>query len=215
MNKTQAVLIVLYLLGAGVGVTLRRLWVLSEKASFASEYLKRYQALLEAYVADRFDHEAFTWLNLNVVRMQIDLGSLGVVSYRPPFSDYVVHGYQMLINTLSEMRDHKAHHSNLGAVEEALIRRIGVLQELHRQEVKGLKNPLVWLREGIRWTLLLPLFLLRSFGLMSEGTTSRVAGSYAFKLIAFIVAAIGFLSAVLDITLGWEEFSRLLHGWGF
>src|SRR5690606_4259972 len=50
------------------------------------------------------DQEAYVWLQRRVNDIQGAVGVTGVISYRPPFANYMFTNYQLLLNELPDIR---------------------------------------------------------------------------------------------------------------
>ena len=96
-------------------------------------------------------------------------------------------------------------HSDHGQlVGETLVRYMGWSADQIGNKRRELRNPVVWLREGVAALLLLPVWFLRSLGLLSPSRSGRLARSALFRLLTGVVALLGLLSALVTIILGWR-----------
>jgi hypothetical protein len=152
--------------------------------------------------------------------MQRELGVLGTGTYRPAFSNYLVHDYAVVINMLPDI------HANLGnevlarsagtqgqinTLQEVLIRHHGVLVDQRAAQLRDLTNPIVWLREGVRLILELPARILRDLGLLSELRLFTITESRAFKVLAAIGAVAAFVASLATIAGEWDALVRLVR----
>lgn len=197
---------------AGIGLasllrTRLRVW---EQLEFVAEYRHQLSTLIEDARRDTYE-----WLTLNATRMQSQLGSEGIVSIRPPHADYIVNHYAVVLNALSELRtylsDELLSRSNLprqyhALIEDALLRHEGTLNERARRNASALRNPVRWFAEGTQAVLASPLWLLESLGILPQRLAGRIRGSQLFAILSGGVAAVGFLSAVVGLVTGWEQF---------
>ncbi len=151
--------------------------------------------------------------------MQQQLGSQGLMAFRPPFANHVIHNYPVVLNVLPDLRkcltDQVLSRNLLGEyhalLEEALLRHQGSLLQCHSNAVGSLWNPVVWLTAGIRSVLAAPLWLLSSAGLLPRSVASRVAGSRFYRVVAGLFATVGFVSAIVTLVTGWEQFVSILR----
>lgn len=166
------------------------------------------------------DRNVYEWLTMNANRMQVQLGDGGIMTFRPPFANYVVHNYPVVLNVLAELRkcfsDSLLSRGDLpnqyhALLDDALLRHEGTLRELRRRNSMSLRNPLKWLPVGASWLLALPVWLLESFGLVSHSVASRIEGSRVFRLISSLAAFFAFVSAIVGLVTGWEPFLAILH----
>jgi hypothetical protein len=187
---------------------------------FASEFMERLRSYLESSGKDT---EAYGWLIHRSNKMQIQLGPEGVLAaYKPPFANFQYQNYPVVLNLLPELRralednilsgQHYSHQYGM-LLQETLIRHGGSLHDRAETLARSLKNPLAWLREGVRAMVALPLSVLAWVGLLSEATVGRITGSKIFRVLSGFAAIIGFVSAVMGIALGWEAFVQFAAGW--
>jgi hypothetical protein len=180
---------------------------------FAAEYRERVNELVV--------HEAdvYEWLMLNANRMQNQMGGQGLVAFRPPFSNYVVNNYPVVLNVLSELRkclsDQTLSMNLLGqyhaVLDDALLRHQGSLVERREHALANLRNPFVWLAFGFRTILAAPLWLLVALGIFPRSLASRLQSSHIYRILSGIVAGIGFVSAVVGLVTGWGQFVLILQ----
>jgi hypothetical protein len=137
-----------------------------ERETLVHEFLEK----LRDYAGSRGGNgEAYGWLTMRANKMQNQLGGDGIfAAYRPPYARHQFTNYPIILNMLPELRqaygsyslsDHVAPQL-VAVLQEALIRHVGTLQDQRTNLTKQLKNPFVWLREGVRFVLELPLSLL-------------------------------------------------------
>lgn len=170
------------------------------------------------------DHEAYVWLQRRVNDIQGAVGATGVISYRPPFANYMFTNYQLLLNELPDIRRQfsDGHYRYLGgdhllgqihSVTDCLQRFIGIAEGVRDREKKRRWNPIVWLAGGVGWVLAIPVSLLAETGLLSAARTSSIVNSKLFAVAKFLVSAAGVFSTVMSIALGWDGFVSMLARW--
>lgn len=98
-------------------------------------------------------------------------------------------------------------------LQDTLVRYIGTLDDVREGIVSALKNPLVWLGEGVRVVIALPFSVLAWLGMMSQRRADLITAGGIFKLASGLVGTIGFLSGVMGIVLGWDQFLSFLKTW--
>lgn len=169
--------------------------------------------------------EAYTWITLNSPKMQREIGVYGVYqSFKPPASDYMVSNYQIIMNMIPELRrfidmDNESMGSlfastidgYIKAIDEALLRYLGVLNEKEEAAKKCLVNPLIWLRSGVEEILALPLIFFAWFGLIAFTTVRSLQDNYIFRVLSFITTMIGLIAAIMTIIMGWNDFILLFE----
>ena len=198
-----------------------RIYRIAEMRSAAQEYLNR----LGKYVSSGGgDTESYAWLTQKSTIMQRQLGSSGILAaYKPPFANFQYTNYPILLNMLPELRNALADSFALerlanqysATLQEVMIRHLGEVEEVEMEQRSLLRNPFVWLREGVRAVLSGPLYLLQWFGILSESATNRLIGNFLFRFLSSFTVLIGFIGSVVSIVVGWDQFigmiGRLLH----
>ena len=183
---------------------------LRQKLTLAVEFRSQVDAFLEEGNRDTYE-----WLTLHATRMQAQMGSEGIVTFRPPHANYVVNNYPIVVNALSELRkcltDDMLSRGNLphqyhALIDDALLRHQGTLTERLRLNGKSLRNPLQWAAFGTQWLLSLPLWFMASLGIISRSSATHLVASAVFRIVAGVAAAVGFISAIVGLVTGWEQF---------
>lgn len=221
MTSTLVVLgILLILLVTGFIRLIRHRLELVKSHIFTDEYLKRFSDFVEK---NYFDGGDYTWLTEKAYPMQIELGSFGKMTYKPPFANYFIHDYDLILNLLPEIRKHKTDRSMFGPgpayqeqvsiVAETLIRFRGILNEQLDFSGRQLWNPFVWLREGVQTILQLPLLIFQWFGLISSSVYYRITNAPLFGIVTGLITLIGLVGSIFTIVLGWEQFLKLMEKW--
>ena len=93
------------------------------------------------------------------------------------------------------------------------LRHIGSLNETEKDIKKHLFNPITCFADGIRFVISLPIFILKWLGIVSDEGTLKIQSSFFFRIINWLVAFIGFFSAIVTIVIGWDEFWSLIFSW--
>lgn len=204
----------------GLAMLIRRGVQLSEREAFANEFADK---LLSYIKSGGQDGVAYGWLVHRSNKMQIQLGSDGIMAlYRPPYATQQYRNFPILLNILPELRrtfgDEVLSRGDLShqysmLLNETLTRHAGTLSDLREDLTRSIKNPIIWLREGVRALIALPLSLLGWLGVLSEMTISRMTGSKFFEGLSGLAAVVGFASAVMGIAVGWHEFVQLVTAW--
>lgn len=93
------------------------------------------------------------------------------------------------------------------------MRYLGTLDEEGGSYVKQYVNPIVWIGEGVRGTLLLPFLALQWLGLFKASVVSRLEQSTLFGLLSGLIAVVGLAASTMILVLGWEDFTALTRAW--
>jgi hypothetical protein len=185
-------------------------WRLTSQLLFVFDYRQRLSQLMQTR-----DRDTYELLTLDATKMQAQLGAEGVLSFRPPFANYIVPHYPVVVNALAELRkcfsDELLSRGDLAAqyhalIEDALLRHEGTVRERVRRNTRSLANPLKWLLTGVEWVLSVPVWVLESFGLVSKTSSTRFKASATFRVASGLTALMGFCSAVVGLVTGWEPF---------
>ena len=203
-----------------LGRILREKRRVSDRCKLAVEYMEH----LKTYIQSRGnDYESYGWLVHRSNKMQVQLGSGGVyASYRPPHANFQYSNYPIILNMLPDLRNafndsilsnSQVVHQYSMALQDTLVRHLGSLHDLDELNNKALRNPVIWLREGVRVITALPLTLLGWLGALSETTVTRLTSGRFFKGISAFAALVGFVSAVMGVALGWEQFTQMVLAW--
>lgn len=179
-----------------------------DRLAFAAEFLERYLRLVADPARGDVD---YVWLMQRAVRMQSDLGDWGVISYKPPFGAYI-HNYPVVLNTLPQIGDRHIEPVMQRRVADQILMYSGTEQDRLAECQANLRNPIVWLRDGVRVILLVPAFVLWSLGLLSRTTLERLSQSTLLRFIAALIAMVSFIGTVIGLMVDWDGFRRLI-GW--
>ena len=124
--------------------------------------------------------------------------------------------YQIVLNLIPEIRrelgdnilsiDKSTAIDYAGMVSDSIIRYIGDLSDQLDVIQKELRNPIIWIREGFSWVMLLPLLLLYWIGLIGGSFVEKVSNNPLFKILAGIVTLLGVASTNMTIIMGWDAF---------
>lgn len=191
----------------------RRLIVAEE---FANEY---FQKLGDYIKSAGNDVDAYDWLVHRVNKMQGQLGEAGVfAAFRPPFANYQVRNYPALLNMLPELRNalgpsissNRLANDYANTLQDLLVRHLGTLSDRLDEIEQLIKNPIVWLREGMRALIALPISVLGWVGILGMGTVQQITGSRPFQILSGLVSLVGFFGIVMGLVVDWAPFVRIV-----
>jgi hypothetical protein len=195
----------------GLSDLLRQLSRRKERLLFTQKYLNNFRLLLESLQTSAFDDKTYEWLALNSEKIQTQLGRNGIATYQPPFAQYFVENYQIIVNTLPEIRTGKAHEHSILQIDDVLLREIGIINNGIISFKNEIKNPLLWLRIGMQNILTTPIQLLYWFGLIGKTTVSKWKNSFLIKATSAIIILLGIISSIMTIVLGWNSFMQIIR----
>lgn len=191
-----------------------------KKIDFAGEYRNKFIELANKYFEnyDRYsrkgnlDNKLYIWLTMNVNKIQSNIGSIGLTSYKPAYQNYIINNYQIIINTIPKFIQGQIDNLDIGPVDDCLLRYIGQLEEYQKDTEKNIKNPIVWFREGFKEIISIPLFILNSFGIFSHRTVDYIKDSFIFKIITGFLGLITLASGLVTIIVGYDHTVKFIFG---
>lgn len=155
--------------------------------------------------SETVDNELYIWLTLNVSKMQSKVGTFGIMSYQPAFANYMINNYQIIVNTLPKFRERQVQNFDTGSVDDCLLRYIGYLEEIKKEALYDLKNPIAWFREGFKDLITAPLLILSSFGILSRGKVSNIKENAIFKVLTGVTGFVTFIGGLVTIIVGYDQ----------
>ena len=219
----KCIIALVILLIFGFVVILRDVYRLSQEHKFVVSYLEKFRSFCHD---PENQIDAHQWLLAHSTKMQNLSGGFGVFSlYQPAYSDLVYRNFQIFANLIPEIRNIYIRAKNDFAssiyvrelrevslsVDDALLRLLGSKEEQHKKAFKDFKNPFMWLREGVRWVITLPITFFYWTGIIQYTWYSKLANNAFFKILSAIVAIIGFVSSIVTVVTGYDPFIAILH----
>jgi len=182
---------------------------------FLHDYNEKYVDYLNKYLGKRVNSEEENNLYVELIskstKAQRLLGSDGLISYKPAGAGYMYNNYQILVNTVQALRNPSLMSEEFSWVNNLLIMKMATYKDI-MNEIRGdMKNPLILLREGVQFFVTLPIMLLYWTGIMNYTTSYKLSNNIIVKLLSFIILLIGFISSIITIVLGWEQFKGYLE----
>jgi hypothetical protein len=199
---------------SGLVALCRSLHKLSTQILFTAEFRER-----TSHFVNNADAVTYEWLMLNANRMQEQMGSQGLVTFSPPFENRLIHNYPVVLNILPKLRQFVSDeilsrnllHQYHDLLDDTLLRHQGFKIDQHNKAKTSLKNPFSWITNGVRFLLAAPFLLLAELGVIQKSTASRVVASNFYKVFSGLIAIITFLSAIVGLVTGWEQFVKILR----
>jgi len=187
-----------------------RLRALADSIAFAEEFSAQFQRYVESVGRD---NRAYAELTAQSVRMQNELGLLGVYAkYKPPHANYFISDYPIILNLLPEL--HRAGRDEILSsriapeyaisIQEVLLRHSGVLDDRRTRLAAHAYNPLKLFADGVAAIVASPVGLLRTFGIVSATSSERLTSSGLFRLLAGFAGLVSFVASVATI-LGAQD----------
>ena len=161
--------------------------------------------------------DEYTWLIRRSPKVQSTLGHYGIAhSFSPAYSNQLYSNYPLILNGIPAIRREAVGRritrraemigEYVALIHEAIFRFIGSSEDELAKLQAQLKNPIIWLREGMSTILLLPLYVLFWLGITGNSLVNRVSGSAVFKVFAGFITLLGGVSTLMTIIVGWEQF---------
>ena len=189
-----------------------RICIRREENAERYEFADLFWNKLEEYIeSNGRDNKAYSWMMTHSVKMQTQLGSAGIISFKPAFSNYIVHNAPIISNYLPLLRDSyydsfsksTLTYQYASSLQDTLLRHFGDLEEHGNFLIKRLKNPIEWITEGMFSILSIPLLFIKAFGLISQEKINKIRTSIVFKLF-------GIAATLMTIIVSWEDFIKIV-----
>jgi hypothetical protein len=189
-----------------------------KRRAFASDFLDHFQK----YIDSRGENESlYGWLTYNSVKMQKQLGPLGIAaSWIPPGASYLVNKVPIIVQILPELyrtiNDRLLSGFNRLSVQfaqtihEVLLRHLCVVDEELELIRKSSKNPIIAFRQGIQLLVFLPLYILNWLGIIASSSIISWKNKMIIRTFLGLVAIISFVSSVVGLVLDWPNFISLV-----
>ncbi len=181
-----------------------------EDAIFFKEYYDNFNKLHTKYFKGQNCNKDYTWLTLNLSRIENLIRTLGIVSYRPPSQNYVIKNYQILTNTLQQFRQGCVQINDANLVNDCLVMCIGYLDEYKKVTSRNIINPLVWFRDGFRKIINIPFIILTMFGLFNRKTVDNITRSLIYKVLTGLVGLVTLVGGLVTIVLGYDQSIKII-----
>lgn len=225
MDRRYAVIFLIAIILVGLGKNLLYLLRIRRHLDFTFDYRDKFIGLCNSIFDDHsFQQDVYHQLTIDVKAMQKELGRDGILAqYTDNLKGFSVPNYELLINFLPELRMAPNHLDNsilrgrynqaISTCDDMFLRHIGSLNEAEKDIKKHLFNPITCFADGIKLVISLPIFTLKWLGIVSDEGTLKIQSSFLFKIVNWLVAFIGFFSAIVTIVIGWDDFWSLIYSW--
>ena len=168
---------------------------------FSNIYLGRFARFASTWSPGRYDQAEYDWLLRRSNRMQTDLGTGGLTSYKPAGSLTYIGGYAVLLNTLPDIADGSADPDIARGCHETLVRHVGVLEDAIKTRALYLLNPVQWLMFGLE----VPGRLLAAMRIVSPSV-----GEGPLLRLVTLVASLVIILASWDQAVGFLRSHRII-----
>ncbi|ONG80156.1 hypothetical protein BKK41_16105 [Bacillus cereus] len=220
------IIILLLLLLIGFIQKMSSLQSIRNKLHFLVTYNNNYVDYLNNYFRQPHEDtadELFSYLVRHSQKAQKSLGKIGYVDYRPPFENYILRNYPVIVNIIPSLRENRVTDplSSLltkNKIDDEFLRvnhllqmGIGSYEEKEDKIKKEIRNPFILLKEGVQFIVTLPIALMYWTGLINYSTLNKVSNNFIVKFLNFLIIIIGFFSAIVTLVTGWEPFIKITN----
>ena len=195
---------------------------LKRRIDFATDFHNNFVEVAENYLMKGHidSSKNYNYCIANIDRIQAELGRDGIVYMSDNLRGVRVNKYALFSNIFVEMRQSsglmftsimKERMSSLfGTCVDVLRKHIGNLEYEIDLVRKKLYNPFSCFSKTIQWIVDLPIKILVSFGIINHNRRNMILNNLIYKIISLAINVIGFVSAVMTIMLGWNEFFKMI-----
>ena len=195
---------------------------ISARREFTIRFQNTFVELANSFFkTGRMSDELYSKCIHDVDAIQAELGYDGIIAgYVDRLHGIKGQNYQLFVNIIPEIREAESVSGNsimmerasqlIGTCNDALQRHVGNLDRELEAERKGLFNPFICFREGVRFIIGLPVLILYWSGIVSTRVISTTRISSVFKFISSVITLIGLISSIITILLGWKEASDII-----
>lgn len=213
LHATLGLIAVFMLFGAFLNIS--KWYKLSKSNNYISNFR---ECFIEWCNSGMSDEQAYMKLIAQSPKSQSLLAGWGTISFKPPYANYIVHDWNIVLNGIPTIRQYSNDSILSGRtvgeyirlVDDALLRAIGSYSDDIETTRGAIFNPITLLRDGLSFTITLPIFILSEFGLISNRAYKWIISSVFVKATTLAVAVIGFISAIIGIATGWTQFYDLI-----
>lgn len=178
--------------------------------NFTYEFNNNFNDYLES---NGRNNNSYIFLVKNSNQMQNLLGNQGYMIMQQPFNRGVINHYAVIINGISQIRSYLSESilrdqafQLAQYVSDSLIRVIGDNEKLDSETRTNIKNPFILYKIGWEFIISIPLHILKWFGILSNNIFLLLIHSFIFKILAGVITLIGFISSIMTLILGYEDF---------
>lgn len=185
------------------------------KLNFSEGYLRKFKEYVNS---GGHNIEHYTYLVKNSNKMQNLLGSQGLMIIKPPFANYRIENYAIILNGLSEIHQYLTGeflgdqaYQMARIVTDSMLRKIGDLEDYLRSAKKKLLNPIIAIKTGYSIIILIPIYLLVWVGIVSSKAITKILSNIFFRFIIGAITIIGLVSSIITIVSGFETLISIIE----
>jgi hypothetical protein len=185
-----------------------------EKLSFVNTFLNKFNIYIKSYGTD---FESYSYMIKNSNQMQSQLGRQGLMTVQQPFDRGIINNYTLILTGLGQIKTYLSQPvlrsqalQLAGYVNDALLRNAGDYEKKIHDIISSMKNPIILYKTGWGKILSVPFMIFLMFGIITERIFDAFVGNRIFKVITGIIALIGFVSGIMTIVLGYNQFLEII-----
>ncbi|WP_374765274.1 hypothetical protein [Yunchengibacter salinarum] len=202
-----------------------RVFLINEEIQSRLKFAQQYRENFLNYCGSfGKDNKTYNYIILHLNKMQLELGSAGIISkFKPPGANYIVSNVPVISHLIPEIRRliDENDQSGIGVfnriivdymktVDEIILSHIGTLETKDDTYKKMKRNPLIWLREGSGVIISFPFYVSSIFGIFGKTFLDLLKGNIVFNLINLIAVIISIASGLMTLLLGWKRTLELI-----
>ena len=211
MQKIQASMLLIIVLILGFSNIVYRIIKMNKDQQIAIIYRNKLVEFLQSMNKGKVLHSNLEYLNKSII------GELGIAtSVINPMLGLQYNNYQIIINGVDEI----SRSIRIGLINQAIDagvmmdssigKYIGYVDSNRKELISNMKNPFIWLREGIRVIVGFPIYFLYWTGLIQYSSYSKLKSNIVVRFIGVIVGITGFVSAIIGIITGYGPFMQII-----
>lgn len=217
MTKVKAVIFIVAIAVLGVINIIYRIVKIKKKLDIVFNYQDKLVEFLNSHSKGTTLYDNLDYLNKNSWEVQDIIDAVGMnFSMINPILGVQYSNYQIIINGIDEITRNLSLGISLDEIplmmSNCLGKYIGYGQRNGNELISYLKNPLIWVREGIRVIVGLPIYFIYWTGLIKYSSYLRIKSNILVKLIGFIIGILGFIGTIVTIVTGYEPFMNIITG---
>ena len=189
----------------------KKLQNIEKDLNFLTDYRNKFVEMTNKYYENKsLDNQLYTYLIEKSNKTELLLGQSGRVHYMPPFVNYTIPDYPIVLNTIPKFKTGALQNFDISSSDNALVRKIGILKE-RQESLINTDNLKTWFQIGSQAILSFPISLLSFFGIVTTNTLQSITASTIFKVINGIVWLLAFLGTIITIFTGWDAFKKIIQ----
>ncbi|SFI95351.1 hypothetical protein SAMN02910355_0289 [Terrisporobacter glycolicus] len=217
MNYKLGVLIIIVIIITGFIKILIKSKKVRNNISECENYRHEVGEFIEKIHQDEFSYEAFEYLNSQSYSIQKIIGVFGVAAdYKPSCADYFIPNYQIIINEVNNLLScysngfRKGISDSIIMIDSSIGKYIGYAENKRKKMLKDLRNPFVWIREGVRAIVTFPIFFLYWTGIIEYSNYNKIQNNKIIRFGSVFLGTLGFISTLITIITGYEPFMNIV-----